>query len=116
MDGPGEHYAKWNKPVRERQIPYDFTHMWNQMNKLNKQIRSRLIDGEQDDSLGVGLEDGGIEQTGKRTHRHGQQCSDCLGEDIRGLNGNGKKYIKKCHGTYPWRFINSKINSFILII
>ena len=27
MDGPGEHYAKWNKPVRERQIPYDFIHM-----------------------------------------------------------------------------------------
>ena len=22
MDGPGEHYAKWNKPVRERQIPW----------------------------------------------------------------------------------------------
>ena len=35
MDGPGEHYAKWNKPVRERQIPYDFTHMWNLTNKLN---------------------------------------------------------------------------------
>ena len=35
MDGPGEHYAKWNKPVRERQIPYDFTHKWNLMNKLN---------------------------------------------------------------------------------
>ena len=35
MDGPGEHYAKWNKPVRERQISYDFTHMWNLMNKLN---------------------------------------------------------------------------------
>ena len=27
MDGPGEHYAKWNKPVRDRQIPYDFTHV-----------------------------------------------------------------------------------------
>ena len=27
--------AKWDKPVRERQIPYDFTHMWNLMNKLN---------------------------------------------------------------------------------
>ena len=26
MDGPGEHYAKINKPFRERQIPYDFTH------------------------------------------------------------------------------------------
>ena len=35
MDGPGEHYTKWNKPVRERQIPYDLTHIWNLMNKLN---------------------------------------------------------------------------------
>ena len=35
MDGPGEHYAKWNKPGRERQTPYDFTYMCNLMNKLN---------------------------------------------------------------------------------
>ena len=35
MDGPGEHYVKWSKPVREKQIPYDFIHMWNLMNKLN---------------------------------------------------------------------------------
>ena len=35
MDRPGEHYDKQNKPARERQIPYDFTHMWNLMNKLN---------------------------------------------------------------------------------
>ena len=35
MDGPGEHYAKWNNPVREKQIPYDLTLMWNLMNKLN---------------------------------------------------------------------------------
>ena len=35
MDGPGEHYAKWNKPVRGRPILCDFTHMWNLMNKLN---------------------------------------------------------------------------------
>ena len=27
MYGAEEHYAKWNKPVRERQIPYDFTHV-----------------------------------------------------------------------------------------
>ena len=32
---PGEHYAKWNKPVRKRQIPYDFTHIYHLMNKLN---------------------------------------------------------------------------------
>ena len=24
MDGPAEHYAKWIKPLRERQIPHDF--------------------------------------------------------------------------------------------
>ena len=27
MDEPRDYYAKWNKPVRERQIPYDLTHM-----------------------------------------------------------------------------------------
>ena len=32
---PGEHYSKWNKPVRKRQILYDFTHMWTPMNKMN---------------------------------------------------------------------------------
>ena len=31
----GEHYDKWNKLVRERQIPYDFTYMWNLINKIN---------------------------------------------------------------------------------
>ena len=35
VDGPGKNYAKWNKPVRERKMPYDFTFMWNLMNKLN---------------------------------------------------------------------------------
>ena len=35
MDRTGEHYPKLNQPVRERKIPYDFTHMWNLMNKLN---------------------------------------------------------------------------------
>ena len=50
-DGIGEHYAKWNKPVREREVPYDFTHMWNLMkNCTNKQNKDRIIDGEQDDS------------------------------------------------------------------
>ena len=34
-EGPGEYYAKWHKPYRERQIPYDFTHLWNLMSKLN---------------------------------------------------------------------------------
>ena len=38
---------------------------------------------------------GGIEQKGKRTHGHGEQCGGFLGKDIRRLNGNGKKYSKK---------------------
>ena len=51
MDGPGKHYTKWNKPVRERQITYDFTHMCNLMkNWTNKQNRDGLIDTEQEDS------------------------------------------------------------------
>ena len=33
MDGPREHYTKWNEPVRERQILYGLPYMWNLMNK-----------------------------------------------------------------------------------
>ena len=35
MDGTRGYYAEQNMSVRERQIPYDFTHMWN----LTKQNR-----------------------------------------------------------------------------
>ena len=27
MGGPGDYYAKWNKSVSERQIPYNLTYM-----------------------------------------------------------------------------------------
>ena len=54
VDGPGEHYAKGTKPVRERQIPYDFTPMWDLMNWTTKQNRDRLIDGEQMTAIGAG--------------------------------------------------------------
>ena len=37
MDGPRVYYAKQNKSVKERQIPYDFTHMWNLKDKTNEQ-------------------------------------------------------------------------------
>ena len=39
MDGTGEHYAKWNKPSGEREIPYDLTDKWNLINKTNKQTK-----------------------------------------------------------------------------
>ena len=55
------------------------------MNGTNKQNRDRLIDRKQDDSYGgwgVELGGGGIEEKGKRTHGHGQQCGDCRGKDM----------------------------------
>ena len=33
VDGARVYYAKPNKSVGERQIPYDFIHMWNLKNK-----------------------------------------------------------------------------------
>ena len=36
MDGARGYYAKQNKSVRERQIPYDFTHTWNLRNKTDE--------------------------------------------------------------------------------
>ena len=40
MDRPGEHYAKYNKPVRERQISYDRTHMWDLIKKIKKNVET----------------------------------------------------------------------------
>ena len=36
MDGARDYYAKRSKSVRERQRPYNFTHMWNLRNKTKK--------------------------------------------------------------------------------
>ena len=44
MDGTGEHYAKWNKPGGEKQIPYVLTCKWNLINKTNKQSITREIE------------------------------------------------------------------------
>ena len=38
VDGPWKYYAKWNKSDGERQVPYDFTHMWSLINQ-NKQTK-----------------------------------------------------------------------------
>ena len=36
MDGAREYNARWNKPVRERQIPYNFIYTWNLRNKTEE--------------------------------------------------------------------------------
>ena len=58
MDGTGEHYAKWNKPGGERQIPYDLTFNRNLINKMNKQAKYdwRQWSKEQTDSRQEGGE------------------------------------------------------------
>ena len=57
--------------------------------KIERPRESRLT------ALGGGVTGGGIEQNGKRNHGHGQQCGDCSRKgNIRGTNGNGKKYNK----------------------
>ena len=64
MDGTGEHYAKWNKPGSQRQIPYNLTYKWNLINKTNKQTKYNHRHGnkEQTDSnqRGGGRGKGGI--------------------------------------------------------
>ena len=41
MGGTRGYYAKWNKSDRERQIPYDFTYMWNLKEKVNGQMKQK---------------------------------------------------------------------------
>jgi len=36
VDRAGGCYAKQNKSVRKRQVPYDFTHLWNLRNKTDE--------------------------------------------------------------------------------
>ena len=38
----GGHCAKWNKPDRERQIPYDIIYMWNPK-KWTHKTKSRTV-------------------------------------------------------------------------
>ena len=35
MDGTRGYYAKWNKAIRERQLSYGITHIWNLRNKTD---------------------------------------------------------------------------------
>ena len=67
MDGAREYYAMQNKSVRERQIPYDFTHMRNLRNKQTskgkkeRQTKKQILNcREQIDGYrrGCGWEDG----------------------------------------------------------
>ena len=83
-----DYYAKWNKPVSERQIPHDLTYKWNLMYKINygqNRIRgtepwNRLtaVRGE----VGTGWEKvkGWVKEHVCMTHGQEQGCGDWLWE------------------------------------
>ena len=39
VDGTREYYSKGNKSIRERQLSYDFTHMWDIRNRAKDHRR-----------------------------------------------------------------------------
>ena len=68
IDGPWRYYAEWNKSERERQIPYDFTHMWNlNNNKTNKQKNKTKTNLDTENGLEVTRreEAGGVSEMGE---------------------------------------------------
>ena len=71
MHGTTVYYAKQNKSVWERQIPYDFTHLWNLRNKTDEHWRRERKIKED-------------ENRGKR-----QTIRDSLGNKLRFAVGGG---------------------------
>ena len=63
MDGPRGYCTKWNKSVRERQMPCNFTHLWNVKNKINEQTVENDSYRERFDGCQRGK---GVEELGKR--------------------------------------------------
>ena len=86
-----EYYAKWNKSVIERQIPYDFTHMWIQWtNWTNKQNRDSLIDREQAASPGEGC--WGLEGLSQKEKELMDTDNSVVIVGMRGLGGGERGY------------------------
>ena len=48
VDGSGEHYTKWNKPVRERQIPHE--HPYVESNEQTELTRKTETDSQMENS------------------------------------------------------------------
>ena len=92
-------YAKWNKPISERQIPHDLTQP-NEQNKLMSKIEPEVWKQRTDWQWpeGRGKEDNGgkkgkglVKEHVWMTHRHGQQSEEWLWEWGGGLGGGGQR-------------------------
>ena len=62
MDGTGDSHPERSKSERERQIPYDFTYIWNLIYSTNEPFHR------------------------KENHRHGEQTCGCQGGEGRTRN------------------------------
>ena len=56
MDECTDYNAKQNKPVREGQTPYDFTHVWNLRNKTIEQRKKKETKEKKNRFLTIGKE------------------------------------------------------------
>ena len=65
MDGTREHYAKWNKPDSEGQIPDDLTSKWILINKTNSK-KNITRDMEIKNKLTVTKGEEGVSNRGKK--------------------------------------------------
>ena len=52
MIGPKDYHTKWSKSDRERQIPYDFTYMWNLKFNTNEHICETETDSQTEQTCG----------------------------------------------------------------
>ena len=70
MDGDRKYYAKRNTTIGERQIPYDFAHMWDLRNQTNKekkrQTKNRLLTIENQLMFARGEVSGGMDEIVER--------------------------------------------------
>ena len=79
MDGPREHYAKWNKPIRERHTIWFHSYVEsNEQTELTSKSETDSYLESRWQLVGRWgrLQGRGIEQKRKRTHGHGKQGGD----------------------------------------
>ena len=73
MDGPWGYWVKQNKPERERQMLYDFTHMWKINKHIDKENRLVFTRGEGSGGRAKGLKGHIYMMTDKNKTTGGEQ-------------------------------------------
>ena len=102
MDEPKQCYAKRNKSDRERQVPYNFTHMWNPRSKINKESTNSL--GDTENRLTAASREEGGELGEKGEGMEGprlvvtEQSWECEVRPAQGVESAAPSSLRKRHG------------------